>query len=456
MTLRKHVVIVGGGFGGLAAARGLANAPVRVTIVDRKNHHLFQPLLYQVAMAGLSPAEIAAPIRSILASQENVSVRLDEAIRVDWSERKLELLDGHPLAFDYLVVACGSKTNYFGHGEWEANAPGLKTLDDAIEIRKRVLVAFEEAERDADDAVRQKLLTFVVVGGGPTGVELAGSLAELADFVLAKDFRRIKPDLARVILLEGGPRLLPAFDEKLSARAQRDLVTMGVDVRCNAVVQSIGNGVVTVKRHGTETERIEAITVVWGAGVRAEPLATSLSVDAPEDRAGRATVNQDCSLPRDRNVFVVGDAARFVPPGSEVPLPGVSPTAMQQGRFVADQIARDLSGEPRTAFSYVDKGIMATIGRGRAVLQSRRMKLSGFVAWFAWLLVHIYYLIDFRNRIAVFMQWAWSYVTYRRGARLITGDRRRAGTPSPEPFAVDIPEQNRGKPTGDGAVLREI
>lgn len=436
MSLRKHVAIIGGGFGGLAAAKALARAPVRITLVDRANHHLFQPLLYQVAMAGLSPAEIAAPLRGVLSKQENVTVLLDEVLRVDLKARELVVREGGRLGYDYLILAPGARTSYFGNDAWATHAPGLKDLDDAIEIRRRVLVAFEAAERDVNEVRRRSLLTFVVIGGGPTGVELAGAIAELAGYALSRDFRRIHPDMTRVILLEGGPRILPTFDPSLSAKAERALRSLGVEVRAAALVTRIDEGGVTVG-----DDYIPSSTVLWGAGVRASGLLETLGVEL--DRAGRAKVEQDCSLPSFREAFVIGDAACFVPEGSDRPLPGVSPTAMQQGRFVASQIARELKDDgatppPRETFRYVDKGSMATIGRRRAVVELGKLRIAGSIAWLLWLAVHVVYLIDFRSRVVVMWHWTWSYLNYARGARLITRHRLDAGAPP----------RDQGTPTG--------
>ena len=406
-----HVVVIGAGFGGLTAAQALKRAPVAVTIVDRTNHHLFQPLLYQVAMAGLSPADIAAPIRSILRKQKNVSVLLDEATDIDFAGRIVNLRGGS-LNYDYLVLATGGRASYFGHDDWEKFAPGLKDLDDAVEIRRRVLLAFEAAEKETDLARRREMLTFVVVGGGPTGVELAGAIAELARFVLARDFRQIHPEAAEILLLEGGPRILPSFSPDLSASAERQLANLGVKVRTNAQVTNIDE-------HGVYLgdEMIAAATVIWGAGVRATSFTTRL--DAPLDRAGRVRVQPDLTLPGHPNVFAIGDMTIFEQDGK--PLPGVSPVAMQMGRCVARNIRNDLAGKPRQAFRYFDKGNMATIGRKAAIADFGRFTLTGFPAWMAWLLVHIFFLIGFRNRAAVLFNWAWSYFTYQRGARLITG-----------------------------------
>lgn len=413
---RPHVVIVGGGFGGLTAAQALETAPVRVTVIDRTNHHTFQPLLYQVAMAGLSPAEIAQPIRAILGRQRNASVLMADVSRIDTEAREVVLADGGVVAWDFLVLACGATTSYFGHEDWEAQAPGLKTLDDAIEIRQRVLLAFEQAEREPDPAKRQALLGFVVIGGGPTGVELAGALAELSKFVLDRDFRNVDPSAARVLLLEGGARILPSFPVDLSESAVGQLHELGVEVRTGARVTGIEPGCV---RLGDET--IPCSVVLWAAGIRAQPLTATLGVAL--DGAGRVMVEPDLTAPGHPRVFVVGDAAHLDGPDGK-PLPGVSPVAMQQARAVARSIRRALVGRDTVPFVYFDKGSMATIGRSRAIAMMQRMHLSGFLAWMAWLLVHIWYLIGFRNRLVVMLTWAWSYFTYRRGARLITGRGR--------------------------------
>ena len=417
------MVVIGGGFGGLAVTQALKRADVHVTLVDRSNHFLFTPLLYQVAMAGLAPAEIASPTRSLLRHQANARVLLAEVTAVDLVAREVHTRETRPLAYDYLVLAPGSKNTYFGHDEWANVAPGLKDLDDAIEIRRRVLLAFEAAERETDEAARRRHLTFVVIGGGPTGVELAGAIAELATFVLARDFRSIRPDSTRVILVEGSESVLTAFGPELSERALESLRAMGVEVRPKTRVTNID-------ARGVECggERIDASTVLWAAGVRASSLGASLGV--PVDKQGRIIVEQDCSIPGHLEVFCIGDAALFVPAGEEQPLPGVSPVAMQQGRFVAKKIARQVDRQPSAqTFKYLDKGIMATIGRSRAVARIGRIRLSGFIAWIAWLLLHIVYLIDFRNRVLVLIDWAWSYFTYQRGSRLITGHRLHAGTP---------------------------
>lgn len=418
MSKRPHVIVVGGGFGGLTLAQSLERAPVDVTLVDRSNHHLFQPLLYQVAMAGLSPADIAVPIRSVLKRQANARVLLGEVTKVDLACRTIYLDDDARLDYDFLVIAVGAKTNYFGHDDWARFAHGLKTLDDAVEIRRRVLLAFEAAEREPDAQARRRLLTFVVIGGGPTGVEVAGSLIELGRFVLADDFRRIRNERPRVVLVEADNRLLPGgFRPDLAESAKRQLEDLGVEVR-------LSTRVVNIDGHGADLggERIESTTVLWTAGVRAKRLNETLGVEL--DRAGRVVVRQDCSVPGHPDAFVIGDAALFVEEGQKHPLPGVSPVAMQQARFVARVIARRAAGsEAPSRFRYYDKGIMATIGRSRAVAQTGRLGMSGLIAWLAWLVVHIFYLISFRNRFVVLFNWAWSYITYKRGARLITGER---------------------------------
>jgi NADH dehydrogenase len=414
MGVRPHVVIVGGGFGGLAAARGLARAPVDVTLVDRKNHHLFQPLLYQVAAAGLSPAEIAYPIRRILRRQANARVVLAEATSVDGAGRRLVLVDGG-LAYDCLVLATGATHSYFGRPEWERHAPGLKTLEDALEIRRRALLAFEAAEREADPEARRRWLTFVVVGGGPTGVEMAGAFAEIARHTLARDFRRIDPRSARVILLEAGERVLAAYPEEVSQRARVQLETLGVQVWTGSAVTGVdGDGV------AVGADRIAARTVVWAAGVEGSPLARSLG--APLDRAGRVRVAADLSVPGCPGVFVIGDLAHVEQDGQEVP--GVAPAALQMGVHAAGNALRALRGEALLPFRYRDKGSLATIGRRRGVAVLGRLRLSGLVAWLAWLAVHIFFLIGFRNRFVVLFTWAWAYLTYERSARLILGNGR--------------------------------
>jgi len=416
-----HVVIIGGGFGGLATAQALENAPVRITLVDRLNHHVFQPLLYQVAMAGLSPADIAAPIRSILRFQRNVTVLLSEVTGLDLSARRV-VLSEDVLSYDYLIVAAGAQNHYFGHDDWARYAVGLKDLDDAVEIRRRVLLAFETAEREKDPEERKRLLTFVVVGGGPTGVELAGALGELAHYVLARDFRTIQPAHTRVLLLEGGSRILGSFPEALSERAVRDLNRLGVEVLTNVRVTRIDE--TGVEAHH---RKFLSATVLWAAGVRASPLAGMLG--APSDRSGRVSVNPDLSVGNHPEVFAIGDMTACLDAHGK-PLSGTSPVAMQQGRHVAQNIVAELEHHPRAPFSYFDKGSMATIGRAAAVAQIGRFHLSGFFAWALWLWVHIVFLITFRNRFAVLFNWAYQYFTYKRGARLITGHRLLAGPAS--------------------------
>ncbi len=408
---RPHVVIIGCGFGGLYAARALRSAPVTVTVVDRTNHHLFQPLLYQVATATLSPADIAQPIRFLLRKQRNTSVILDEVVGVDPDGRVVHLMEGGALSYDYLIVAAGARHSYFGNDEWEATAPGLKTLDDALEIRRRFLIAFEKAEQCAVAAERQAWLTFIVVGGGPTGVELAGIMPDIARRGMRDEFRNADPADIRVVLLEGGPRVLPAFSERSSARAHADLEALGVDVRVGAMVTGIdANGV----RVGDEF--LAARTVFWGAGNAASPLARSLGV--PLDKAGRVRVNADLTAPGYAELLVVGDLAAVEQENGEL-VPGVAPAAMQEGRWAARNIIRAVRGREMRPFRYHNKGDLATIGRERAVAEFGRLKFGGRLAWLLWLFIHIMYLAGFRNRAIVLMEWAYAYVTYRRGARII-------------------------------------
>jgi NADH dehydrogenase len=415
---------VGGGFAGLAAARGLARERgVEITLLDRCNHHLFQPLLYQVAMAGLSPAEIAAPIRTLVRGAQNVSVRQEEAIGADLEQRVLRTrADGreHEHAYDYLILACGAGHAYFGRDEWEEHAPGLKTLAQATEIRRRVLSAYERAEVESDAARQRALLTFVVVGGGPTGVELAGALGEMSRFTLARDFRNIDPALARVILIEAGPRILPSFSEALARRAMRDLEALGVQVWTASPVTRIDASGVEVGR-----ERIETATTLWAAGVEASPLGKALGLAT--DRIGRILVGPDLALREHPEVFVLGDQAHALG-ANGAPLPGLAPVAMQEGRFAARAIRDELRGKPRGSFAYRDRGQMATIGRSRAIADTGRLQFGGFAAWLAWLIVHIYFLVGFKNRLFVVIQWAWAYLSYGRGARLIVNpDWRQHG-----------------------------
>jgi NADH:ubiquinone reductase (H+-translocating) len=414
---RARVVIVGGGFGGLRAAKALADAPVQVTLVDRRNHHLFQPLLYQVATAALSPADIAQPIRSVLRGQSNVEVILAAVDAIDVAAKEVVLdEDAGRLPYDYLILAAGANHAYFGHDEWASNAPGLKTLEDALNIRRRILTSFEEAEREPDPARRKSLMTFIVVGGGPTGVEMAGAIAEIARFSLARDFRHIDTRDAKVILIEAGTQLLGAFPDRLSRHALRGLERLGVEVRFGKPVTAIATDAVTI---GDET--IPANTIVWAAGVQASPLARSLGVEL--DRAGRVLVTPDLSVPGHPEIFVIGDMASLADPRGR-PFPGVAQVAMQQGAWAAANIVRAIEGKPARAFRYRDLGNMATIGRNSAVADIRGLRLTGFVAWLAWAVVHILNLIGFRNRVLVALQWLWDYLTFQRGARLITGATR--------------------------------
>jgi NADH dehydrogenase len=410
-----HVVIVGGGFGGLYAARALANRPVRVTLLDRRNHHLFQPLLYQVATAALNPADIATPLRSILRRAPNVTVFLAQVESVDLAARRL-VLDEGLMPYDALVLAAGAGHSYFGHDDWEPLAPSLKTLEDALEIRRRVLLAYEEAEREEDGAEQRALLTSVVIGGGPTGVELAGALAEISRETIARDFRLIDPTKARIVLLEGGPRVLAAFPDPLPARAAAALARIGVEVRTGATVTRVTPDAVWLGG-----EQIRARTVLWAAGVAAAPLTRTLGV--PLDRAGRVLVERDLSIPGHPEAFAIGDLCAFTAEDGRS-LPGLAPVALQQGRMAARNVLHRLAGEPTQAFRYRDRGSMATIGRAAAVAVVGRLRLSGLPAWLAWLFVHIAFLIGFRNRFLVLFQWAWAYVSWQRGARLITGPWR--------------------------------
>ena len=407
-----HVVIVGGGFGGLNAARALRRAPVRVTLVDRRNHHLFQPLLYQVATAALSPADVAYPLRSVLARQRNATVLLGDAVGVDRGKRELVLSDGR-VPFDYLVIATGARHAYFGHDDWEAHAPGLKSLEDALDVRRRILLAFERAEREKDEARRRALLTFVIVGGGPTGVELAGAIGEIARRSLVRDFRSIDPRDARILVLEAGPRILPAFPESLAAKAREALERLGVEVATERAVTAVEENAVAAGG-----VRIPAATVIWAAGVRGSPLSGSLGV--ARDGAGRVVVEPDLSIPGDPRIFVVGDLAAFLHQ-TGAPLPGVAPVAIQQGKYVARAIDDDVAGRPRAPFRYRDKGNLAVIGRGKAVADLGKLRLSGVLAWLTWAFVHILFLVGFRNRAFVLLEWGWYYFTDQRGARLITG-----------------------------------
>ena len=439
----RRVVIVGGGFGGLLCAINLAGKRgVDVTLVDRRNHHLFQPLLYQVAMAGLSPAEIAYPIRTIFSGKKNVQILLNRAIGVDLAGKKLRTDDGE-IPYDNLVLACGARHSYFGHNEWEVYAPGLKSLEEATEIRRRVLTSFELAEKEQDPVRQHKLLTFIVIGGGPTGVELAGALGEISRYTLSRDFRRIDPRRTRVLLIEAGPRILPSFDEKLAQRATLDLESLGVTVWTSTAVTQIDADGVDLNNG----ETLQAATILWAAGVA--PAAINETLGVPLDRGKRVIVEHDCSLKDHPEVFVIGDQANFpsrppgepAGPGGDRGLPGLAPVAMQQGRHVARLILGELKGKPRPQFKYLDKGQMATIGRRRAIVQFGRLKFGGFIAWLGWLFVHILYLVGFKNRIEVLLNWSWNYFSFSRGARLIVGkDWRTASTNAPAPRDVVNPE----------------
>lgn len=406
---RPRVVVLGGGFGGLWVTRALASAPVQVTLVDRTNHHLFQPLLYQVALAGLSAPDIAAPLRHILRRQRNVTVLMDEARAIDAKARRVELAGGC-LDYDWLVVATGARHAYFGRDEWAAHAPGLKTLDDALRIRRRMLAAFEAAEREPDPAAQAQWLEFVIIGGGPTGVELAGTLAEIARHTLPREFRNCDPRRARIHLVEAGPRVLASMPEALSERARRQLEKLGVEVHTGQPVTGVDAGGISIG-----TQRIDARTVLWAAGVAASPLGATLGVE--RDRAGRIAVSSDLSLPAHPQVFVIGDLASVAQDGK--PVPGVAPAAKQMGAYVARVIRARIAGRTVPAFRYRDYGNLATIGRMAAVVDLRGLRFSGAPAWLFWLVAHIFFLIGFRNRIVVMAEWIWSYFTYQRHARII-------------------------------------
>ena len=435
--MQKHrVVIVGGGFAGLAVARGLRRAPVDITLVDRTNHHLFQPLLYQVAMGGLNPAEIASPIRNVLRSQKNIQCWMAEVTSIDTEKRRLELDGGsQSLEYDTLVLAAGGRTSYFGRDEWEKVAPGLKTLQDALDIRQRVLLALERAERCSDPTLREKLMTMVVIGGGPTGVEMAGGLAELTRSVLRWDFRSIQARKARVVLLEGGPRLLTAFPENLSEYTRKRLTQMGVEVLLGERVQDLVPGKIV-----TDQREIVAENIIWAAGVGGNPIASLFPCET--DRAGRIVVESDLRVKGYDNVYCLGDMASYVHAHTHggKPLPGVAPVAMQHGKWAAQNLLLQLKGQPTRPFHYFDKGSMATIGRTSAVAMSQGLKFVGLPAWFAWLFIHLIYLVDFQNQILVMMRWVWAYFTWKWNARLITR------IPSPQSCRNDDPETDVPEP----------
>ncbi len=433
---RPRVVIVGGGFAGIHAARGLANLPVDVTVVDRRNHHLFQPLLYQVALAVLSPADIAQPIRSILRRQANAQVLMDEVVELDVAQRRVRLGSGAQLDYDYLVLATGATHSYFGHNDWEPYAPGLKTVEDAIEIRRRVLLAFELAERHMVEHGWHPPLNFVVIGGGATGVELAGAVSDIAQLYMRHDFRHIDPTKSRVLLIEGSPRVLGAYPPDLSAQAEATLHRLGVEVRTSTHVTVVGPG--WVEAGG---ERIEAVVTLWAAGVQASPLGQMLG--CPLDRRGCVVVDDRLNPPGVPEVFVLGDLAHLEQDGRQIP--GVAQPAMQMGDHIARILAADLAGQPRPAFRYFDKGDMATIGRMAAVAKVEwpfKAHLTGMPAWLTWIVIHIFFLIGFRNRFSVFWNWVWTYFTFTRGARLITGDQHLPGWNHLE---IQVDESDRGR-----------
>jgi NADH dehydrogenase len=416
-----HVVILGGGFGGLYAAQALKHTPVQVTLVDKRNFHLFQPLLYQVATGGLSPGDIASPLRAVLNRQKNTRVITAEVIDLKPEQHQVVLRDGE-LPYDTLIVATGVSHHYFGHDAWSAEAPGLKTIEDAIEIRRRILLAFEAAEREADPEKRRAYLTFVIVGGGPTGVELAGALAELAHNTLKNDFKNIDPAEAKILLVEGVERVLPPYPAELSAKAKQVLLQRGVTVQTNTLVTDIQKGMITLRRDNAEPELVQARTILWAAGMKASALGQVLAerTGAALDRAGRVMVEPDLTIAGQPNIFVIGDLANFSHQG-EKPLPGVAQVAMQQGKYAAKLIGHRLNGESLPPFRYHDPGSLAVIGRNAAVADLGWLKLSGFIAWLMWSFIHIFYLIEFDNRVLVMLQWAWNYFTRKRGARLITG-----------------------------------
>ncbi|MGI8741284.1 MAG: NAD(P)/FAD-dependent oxidoreductase [Bryobacteraceae bacterium] len=417
-----HVVILGGGFGGLYAAKALGKAPVDLTLIDRRNFHLFQPLLYQVATGALSPGEVASPLRAVLNGQKNTRVLLGAAVDLDADARRVTL-DAGSVEYDTLIVATGSRNFYFGNDAWEQYAPGLKTIEEATQIRHKILYAFEAAEREADPEKRREWLTFVVVGAGPTGVELAGALGEIANDTLKNDFRSIRPEEARILLLDGSPRVLPPFPPDLSQKAERSLIRLGVRPRTNVKVTEIDEGGVTLN----DSERINARTVIWAAGVRASRFGEVLAnrAGAKLDRNGHVIVASDCSVPGHPEIFVIGDLARLEQDGK--PLPGVAQVAMQQGDYVAKLMRKRLTGGTSKPFRYFDKGNLAVIGRAAAVAEIGKLHVSGLIAWLIWLFVHLMYLVQFSNRLLVFVHWGFLYLTFNRGARLITGERERAG-----------------------------
>jgi len=439
--MEPKVVIVGGGFGGLWAAKALAKKPVDVTLIDRKNHHVFQPLLYQVATAVLSPGEIAQPIRRILHKYKNIEVILGEAVGFDKDRNLVRLGDGSEIGYDYLIVAGGARHSYFGNDDWEEDAPGLKTIEDAVEIRRRILLAFEDAEREAYLTGKQKQLNFVVVGGGPTGVELAGAIADIARTALANDFKAIDTRSAKVALYEGSDAILSTFGDDLSDSAKEQLESLGVEVHLNSFVTDV-----EPERVKVGDDWIDADVVLWATGVAASPLGKAL--EAETDKAGRVHVEPDLSLKDDRNIFVIGDMASLMQKNGE-PVPGVSPAAMQMGTATAKNILRDIKVEPREDFEYWDKGTMATIGRRKAIAQAAGMKFRGFIAWMMWLFLHVFFLIGFRNRLAVLVDWFWAYLTRERSARLITGDADELRHQAKPPVSAAASTAKRHAKTAD-------
>jgi NADH dehydrogenase len=421
----KRVIVVGGGFGGLYAAKVLGRTPLAVTVIDRRNFHLFQPLLYQVATGGLSPGEIASPLRVVLRKNRNTDVIMGDVTDIDAANRKVILRDGKVLPYDYLIVATGATHQYFGKDQWEALAPGLKTIENATEIRSRLLAAYEHAERETDPVKRREWLNFVIVGGGPTGVELAGALGEIANDTLRHDFRHIDPSESQILLIEGEPRVLAAFPPDLSAKAEAQLIRLGVRTRTSSRVVEIDEQGVTVQSADGSKDRVATHTVLWAAGVRANKLGRKLGevAGAPLDKVGRVLVEPDLSVPGHPEIFVIGDLSSFLHQGGK-PLPGVAPVAMQQGRYVARLIERDAAGQARGApFHYFNKGNLATIGRNKAVADLGFVHISGFLAWFTWVFVHLMYLVEFENRLLVLTEWVYNYITRNRGARLITGGK---------------------------------
>lgn len=441
-----HIIVLGAGFAGLEFCRKMRRADARITLIDRQNHHLFQPLLYQVATAGLSAPEIAQPIRSLLRGQKNIRVLLDEATGIDLSKKSVSLRETGSIEYDYLVIAVGARTNYFDNDQWETHAPGLKSLDDATRLRHNLLLAFEEAEREPDPGRRAKLTRCIVVGGGPTGVEMAGAVAELSKRVLARDFRKIEPADAEIILLEVAPRILLPFSEELSASAKKQLEDLGVDVRLEQKIKDIREGVVEL-----EEGEIEAENIIWGAGVRASSICETLGVKT--DKAGRLEVESNCSLPGHPEVFALGDIVNLKDANGRQ-VPGVSPAALQMGKYAAGVIRQKISGGPECPpFAYLDKGNMATIGRSKAIAQIKSLEFSGLPAWLAWLFVHLIFLVGFRNKIVVLIQWFYSYVTYRRGARIITGLDRlfKVGNPKGRPASKAEKRTGTGQASKDAA-----